>query len=237
MRIRGLTVNLLLIFGSLILVIGALEGILRVGAFFNSPAVGHHDPPAKGHHTLCCEYDPQLGWRHVPNRTIKHVQREYTVTESFNSRGVRGPEYALDKPPGVYRIVVIGDSFAEGFSVEFEEVFTEILKQRLNDQLNQRFEVINLGVAGYSTDQELLLFQTEGKRYSPDLTILILYDNDVWFTGQAYYSMMGRGNKPLFPLTRENSNSPMFLFHPRSRRLAQNLQTCSQKTGFHFECG
>lgn len=200
MRIQGLTVNLLLVFGSLILGIGALEGILRVGVFFDLLAVGHPAPPANHHHTLCCEYDPQLGWRHVPNRTIKHIQREYTITESFNSRGARGPEYALDKPPGMYRIVVIGDSFAEGFSVEFEDLFSEILKQRLNDQLDQRFEVINLGVAGYSTDQELLLYRTEGKRYNPDLTILILYDNDVWFTGQAYYSMMRRGHKPLFTI-------------------------------------
>jgi lysophospholipase L1-like esterase len=183
-------VNVVLIAGSLILALSALEGILRIRALISS---------WPNHHTLCCEYDPRLGWRHVPNRTVRFTTPEYDVTERFNSRGVRGPEYSLEKPPGEFRIVILGDSFAEGYTVEFNELFSEILKRRLNEE-GHRTEVINLGVAGYSTDQELLLYQSEGKRYRPDLTILMFHDNDVWYNAQERYLPWGRGSKPVFAL-------------------------------------
>ncbi len=130
------------------------------------------------------------------------VTEEYAITEQFNSLGVRGPEYDMEKKAGAYRILVMGDSFAEGISVEFEDLFSEVVQDRLNERGDQQVEVINLGVAGYSTDQELLLFQTEGKRYQPDLTVLVVYDNDIWFNGQSYYYIGGvdRGHKPLFSL-------------------------------------
>ena len=190
MRMKKRLVNVVLVAGSLILALSALEGILRIRA-----------PRSSGpnQHTLCCEYDPRLGWRHAPNRTVRFTRTEYDVTERFNSRGVRGPEYSFEKPPGEFRIVILGDSFAEGYTVEFDELFSEILKRRLNKE-GYRTEVINLGVAGYSTDQELLLYQSDGKRYRPDLTILMFYYNDVWYNAQERYLPWGRGSKPVFAL-------------------------------------
>ena len=119
-----------------------------------------------------------------------------------HSRGVRGLEYSLEKVSDEYRIVVLGDSFAEGYTVEFEELFSEVLKQRLNEQGSRRVEVINLGVGGYSTDQELLQFQNEGIHYHPDLTIVMFHDNDVWYNAQKRYFAWRRGYKPLFRLKR-----------------------------------
>jgi hypothetical protein len=57
--------------------------------------------------------------------------------------------------------------------------------------------VINAGVAAYSTDQELLFFRQEGKKYNPDLTIVMFYYNDVWYNNQLVYPYH-RGHKPLF---------------------------------------
>jgi len=197
-HIRNAAINGSLLIFSIILTVGVIELILRIGASL--------DPPPTGHHDLCCEYHPVLGWRHTPNASFELVRSEYQITERFNSRGVRGPEYSLDKPPGEYRIVIIGDSFAEGITVNFDMLFSEVMKRRLNMAGEQRFEVINLGVAGYSTDQQLLLYRTEGKRYHPDLTILMVYDNDIWFNAQMYYTMAGRGSKPLFQLVNGELN-------------------------------
>ena len=169
-----------------------IEGGLRIRSFFG--------PKSFNQHVACCEYDPLLGWRHVPNRIAKIVTCDCEVLERFNSRGVRGPEYPIEKNDGEYRIVILGDSFAEGYCVEFEELFSEVMKRRLIERARRQVEVINLGVAGYSTDQELLLFQTEGKLYRPDLTILMFHDNDVWSNRQAFYPSWGRGHKPLFQL-------------------------------------
>jgi hypothetical protein len=149
------------------------------------------------HHQLFCEYDPLLGWRKTPGATGRHVAREYAVTERMNSKGLRGPEYAYRKQPQTVRILVLGDSFAEGHTVELEEVFSQVLERELQARTGRPFEVINSGTAGWSTDQELLFFETEGVKYDPDVTLLLFHDNDVWFNHQHRY---WRAEKPLFVL-------------------------------------
>lgn len=149
---------------------------------------------------LLTEFDPLLGWRKIPGFRGAHIQEEYTIVEQFNSRGLRGPEYPYEKPVGEYRILALGDSFTEGYTVEFEDLFSEMLKKHLNAELKTRIEVINAGTGGYSTDQELLFFQTEGKKYNPDLVIVLYCDNDAAMNIQPYYRTWSRGQKPLFEL-------------------------------------
>lgn len=149
---------------------------------------------------LFTEFDPLLGWRKIPNFRGTHVQDEYTIVEQFNSKGLRGPEYPYKKPKGEYRILVLGDSFCEGYTVEYQDLFSEILKQKLNDAGETRIAVINAGTGGYSTDQELLFFQTEGKKYDPDLVIVLYFANDAPMNVRPYYSTWHRGQKPLFEL-------------------------------------
>jgi hypothetical protein len=144
------------------------------------------------------EHDPLLGWRHKPNHTGLFFQTEHETTLSYNSQGIRGPEYSINKPADEFRIAIIGDSFADGYTVEFEDLFSEVLKQQLIERTGRNVEVINFGVAGYSTDQELLLYQRKVKLYQPDITILMFQDNDVWFNSVEYLEAWGSGYKPLF---------------------------------------
>ncbi len=149
---------------------------------------------------LLTEFDPLLGWRKIPNFRGAHVQEEYTIVEQFNSKGLRGPEYPYEKPGGEYRILILGDSFAEGYTVEFPDLFSEVLERKLNDALETPVEVINAGTGGYSTDQELLFFQTEGKKYAPDLVVVLYCTNDAPMNVRPYYHVWKRGQKPLFEL-------------------------------------
>jgi lysophospholipase L1-like esterase len=68
---------------------------------------------------------------------------------------------------------VLGDSFAWGYGVEESERFSQLLEGALGA------EVINAGVSGYSTDQELLWYGNEGIKYETDLVILVIAGNDV----------------------------------------------------------
>jgi len=151
-------------------------------------------------HRLLTEFDPVLGWRKIPNLRGTHEQDEYKVVERFNSRGLRGPEYTYEKAEDVFRILILGDSFAEGYTVEFHELVSEVLQRELNASMQQTIEVINAGTGGYSTDQELLFFQGEGSRYHPDLTILMFYPNDLPMNVRSDYKWKGRGEKPMFEL-------------------------------------
>lgn len=156
-------------------------------------------PPQTVHHQLFCEHHPVFGWQKKPGFTGFHVgpRRVYRVRETMNSKGIRGPEYPCEKPPGEFRILVLGDSYAEGYTVMFEDLFSEVLKRELNDRAGKAVQVINAGTGGYSTDQELLWFETEGIKYQPDLVILLFCDNDVLFNTLDRYF---RGFKPLFQL-------------------------------------
>jgi len=198
---KKIVVNTTVFLFSLCICLTGFEIMLR--AFSNTPLLRVH------HHKLFCEHDPLLGWRKIANAKYTHRTSEYSVTESMNSRGIRGPEYSYVKLDSEYRILVLGDSFAEGYSVEFDNLFSEILKRKLNLEGSGCYQVINAGVGGYSTDQEFLFFQSEGKKYNPNLTILLFYDNDAWYNTKSKY---GRGHKPLFKITEgklEMANFPV----------------------------
>jgi hypothetical protein len=100
-----------------------------------------------------------------------------------NSRGLRDREHAMPKPLGVYRIAVLGDSYAEAMSVDLEETFWWLLAWRLQAcgfQPGKRIEAVNFGVSGYGTAQQLLTLRHRGWQYSPDLVLLAFFPgNDV----------------------------------------------------------
>lgn len=152
------------------------------------------------------QYHPVLGWEKSPLAEGHFRRGDARIYEKMNSRGLRDREYEYDKAANVFRILVLGDSFTEGYDVNVEDLFTEILEQRLNDSLSRQsgrtFEVINAGTGGYSTDQEYLFYSMEGKKYDPDLVILMVYAaNDVYYTIRDKY---GNYSKPLFELRQDS---------------------------------
>lgn len=188
LRLRTLGINLGVALASLGVALLAAEGALRLAGVQSLNA---------DQAQLITEYDSLLGWRKRPLASGAFSTSEYTVTETLNSHGLRGPELSYDKPRGSFRILLLGDSFVEGYTVDGDSTCGRVLERRLHAQGDQRYEVINGGTGGYSTDQQLLFFETEGRRYHPDLTILLFYVNDVWYNSQARY---WRGFKPLFAL-------------------------------------
>ncbi|MFA5089401.1 MAG: hypothetical protein WC510_00035 [Candidatus Omnitrophota bacterium] len=102
-----------------------------------------------------------------------------TTNMSINSAGFRGPECPLIKPKGTFRVIMLGDS--ETFSIMLDE--NQTLPRQLESLLNSRserlrYEVLNFGVEGYGTLQELEQLKTKGMKYDPDLIILNYVLND-----------------------------------------------------------
>jgi hypothetical protein len=106
-------------------------------------------------------------------------KEEFCVSHENNSLGFNDKEYALEKSPGVYRILVLGDSYVEALQVELEDTFHKLIEAQLNTR-GLRVEVIALGRASVGTVQELETLKEVGLSYSPDLVILaFLAANDV----------------------------------------------------------
>jgi lysophospholipase L1-like esterase len=154
-------------------------------------------PDREGHQQLFVEYDSLYGWHNIPNATGRIVSDEYAHDIHYNERSMRGPVLPYGKPAGTYRVVLVGDSFVDGYTEETGDRVSEVLERGLEAGTGLEVDVIALGTAGYSTDQELLWLENEGLRYQPDVVVLMFHPNDVWYNATNSY---WRGGKPRFVL-------------------------------------
>jgi lysophospholipase L1-like esterase len=93
----------------------------------------------------------------------------FSEVAHINSRGVRGPEFDVTPKPGIMRILILSDSGTFGSGVADEQTVAAQLQRILG---SDKFEVINLSVAAYSTTQEYLWLIEDGLKYKPDLVLL-----------------------------------------------------------------
>jgi hypothetical protein len=89
---------------------------------------------------------------------------------------MRDREYDLEKPPGVYRIAVLGSSMDMGWGIATEETYVNLMEDWLNCHavkrgIARRFEVLNFAVAAYSPLQRLETFRRKALPFKPDLVI------------------------------------------------------------------
>ena len=112
----------------------------------------------------------------LPNLDVK-FQR---VRVQTNSCGMRSPERTVEKAEGSIRIALLGDSFAFGWGVEQDRTFARVLEKRLNQIYGEavHFEVLNFGVPGYSTFQQVELLEEKGLDFSPDIVLVYFVEND-----------------------------------------------------------
>jgi lysophospholipase L1-like esterase len=139
------------------------EGILRVGGYGNAVEF---------------DYRPEVGWVHTPNQEASTVGR-WTVR--INSTGFRGPEYRTPKPSGLFRILLAGDSFTFGYGVAEDSTYGAQLERLLSGRppTCESVQVVNGGVNGYNTEQEVAFVQQLGLQLEPDLVIIGFNPNDI----------------------------------------------------------
>ncbi|MEZ4768166.1 MAG: SGNH/GDSL hydrolase family protein [Caldilineales bacterium] len=134
-------------------------------ALYVSDPVLHHRMAANWSGAFPEEIVQEVGRSEVPIRT--------------NSLGLRSPEVERTKPAGTTRILVLGDSVAFGWGVRSEDTFASQLASLLATVYpDRRFEVINAGVSGYGTWQELQWLKQTGVDLQPDVVIVQAHLND-----------------------------------------------------------
>ncbi len=168
-RIRNWAVKISLLFLSSLFALTTAELALRL-CFFKSFSLPKTEAGLRRPH-------PVLGWSLSPDASILVHKPDYTVEVKTNSKGFRDVEHEYRPVPGVFRILVLGDSFMEAYQVELEESLPRRLERAL---AGRGVEVVNMGVGGYGTAQEFLLLREEGVKFEPDLVVLaFLQTNDV----------------------------------------------------------
>lgn len=146
------------------------EGMLRVAGFQIVQDVEHMEFtfPIDEYNTNSPEpflrRDPELFWRPQPN-VVGH-----------NSIGFYGPEFTVEKPAGVLRIVCLGDSCTHFGPISYPDM----LRAYLEKVAPGKFEVINAGVIGYTSFQGKKLLETEVLAWKPDIVSVYFGWNDHW---------------------------------------------------------
>jgi hypothetical protein len=169
---RPLLVNLGLVAASLAACLLVIEVVARVA--LRRRGGGKERDEA----SLYMEHDPRRGWRHRPGARATYERREYTTEVAINTRGLRDPERDYAAPAGTFRVLALGDSFVEGYTVPGEQTVTQVLEKTLRAS-GCPAEVLNAGHAAYSTDQEYLYYRDEGVKYAPQVVLVFFYYNDV----------------------------------------------------------
>jgi lysophospholipase L1-like esterase len=203
-----LVANLALAAASLVVAALGVEALARV--FFPQWA------PRTGALTEFWRYDPDYGWSHVPDTRGRFAAHGFDTTVTINADGFRGGRVPLQREPARRRVLVLGDSYVWGFGVEDQEVFTARLAQACPG-----LDVVNLGVSGYSTDQEVMLYRGKGAAYSPDVVVLVVATND--YEANAAERQYVYYYKPRFALDGERlvlRNHPVPRVSPPLRALA-----------------
>lgn len=190
-RLKRIALNVGLALASLVLTTVALFGVGEL--YFR----WHFGWSIGSPHPLWSAFDPQRGWVLKPGQ-YSYVDlfafRKFHV--SINSLGIRHREISLKVPNGVVRISVLGDSFVFSAPLNAEERFTERL-----ERLDGNLEVVNIGVPGYGTGQEILLLEEMiAKGYEVGAKIvLVFFPNDLQDNlGLDYGSLRRLANRPAF---------------------------------------
>jgi lysophospholipase L1-like esterase len=120
--------------------------------------------------------DPEVRYVLLPNQK-GWVDDGFVTT---NSRGFRGREVEIPKPPGRLRIVALGDSVTFGWGVNDADTFCNQLELQLRAQRpGLDLDVVNLAVPGYWTRQEVTLLKRHLAELQPDVVLVGFYANDL----------------------------------------------------------
>lgn len=167
MSMRGIAGRLLLAALATMLALLVIEAALAL-------LLPHRGVPE----TVYERYHPVFGWENRPSADgAVTLEGASAVRWCHNSRGLRNPrEIPYEKPQGVTRVLLLGDSFFWGYGVNNEEVISAVLQTLAAPQV----EILNGACSGYGTDQELLWLVEEGIRYRPDVVVVGLFPANDW---------------------------------------------------------
>lgn len=169
--------NIVLITGSIVLALLILEVLVRVLDVPPKPLAPLPVPSYRLSENPVIKYEYRPGYR-PEDEPYDASHKGYTI----NSAGFRDYEYKVAKPEGTYRIIALGDSTTAGNGIpDVDKTYPKQLEKLLNgeNQSGKHYEVLNFGVGGYHTMQEVETLRVKGLEYSPDLVLLTFCMNDL----------------------------------------------------------
>ncbi len=208
-----------------------VEGVLRMGLVPGYAEAQMRPSIEKLQEEAMSVGHPYLAYAPKPGHVDTHGT-DYKRT-TYNASGFRGPDVAIPKPEGVYRVICLGGSSTHGQTPNTDEdTWPARLQVHLNDALRERgvtdrrVEVLNFGVFGYNTFESLTNLAFRGVDYEPDLVLVYHTINDARC---AMYQLGG-------PVQRDNRHWraiwPKVMPAPGESMLEKSLVYCALRKKF-----
>lgn len=122
--------------------------------------------------------DPDVGRVLSPNldRTLADGTRLLT-----NAYGMRERAYALPKPPGTVRVVLLGDSYVYGDGVDAEDRICAFLEPWLRERSGgaRSVECLQIGVSSWNILAEVSYLRRQLALLEPELVVHVVVPNDL----------------------------------------------------------
>jgi hypothetical protein len=187
--VRSLAKGALAVSAGLLVGLLLAEALLRVAALAGVEAavrVSRRDPFA-----LLYEPFGNFGYRERPGW---HERYQNGAVAMFNAAGYRGPIVDTAKPPGTYRILLLGGSTTFGYGVNDDDTIDAHMRRLLPARYpGLCFDVVNLALGGYDSYQDYERMRVDGTRFIPDLVVINSGINDV---RNAQYARLGKPPDP-----------------------------------------
>jgi len=196
-----LIANLILFTLSFILI----EGFFR---FIGIPYSRHGYIPNEN---SFARFDPELGWSYIPNKSAINESGDGAIKKPvhFDENGFRVPRAGIKLSYTKPSVIFIGDSFTMGHGLSYEESFAG----RFASLKEIPFQIVNMGVQGYGSDQALLTLKKYLTRFNAKVVVYTFIEDHLLRNGNYDRRMLiptarFLGTKPKFAL---NENGELYL--------------------------
>jgi lysophospholipase L1-like esterase len=145
--------------------------------------------------------DSVLGWSLRPGAVAWEAD-EGVALSVINSHGFRDVPRSVVKPHGMFRIAVLGDSYTEARQVDVSETYVALTETLLAERgcTGKSVEVLNFGIGGFGTAQELLLLRQRVWQFEPDVVVLQFYAGNDLFNNSRALNVSSPERTPYFVL-------------------------------------
>lgn len=154
-------------------------------------------------------FDPELGWSYIPNKSTIHRADYLKVPVHFDKDGIRVPLPGFEFDKTAPSVLFIGGSFTMGHGLSYEEGFVG----KFAAIKGLPYQVVNLGVQGFGSDQTLLVLKKHFHRFNAKIVIYTFIEDHIYRNGNfdrriLIPSAKFLGTKPLFDL---DTNEKLYL--------------------------
>jgi hypothetical protein len=156
------------------IVLGVAGVLALLGAEAVTRLLWHRDAVLFPRYHTGASYGPYQLRRLRPDTTFRHTSADGSWLFTTNAQGFRDErDWRYERTPGVRRVLVLGDSHTQGFECRQEATFSAVLARKTGA------EVLNCGVSGLGTAEQLAFLENEGLKYRPDVVVLAWFANDL----------------------------------------------------------